>query len=309
MGTGILVLTLTSGLFFSGCGTPAEEPEPENGATPGYEEPEENGVEVSYTIIEDEASLPQAVREDLGLLRNQKGYFVFATPAYETGESVYLVVNAGEKPTGGYKITLQSVEKRNGTPYLTVEEKGPAEDEMVIQVLTYPTLIIKLDHDYDSYNITGTDNKVFPEIPSEQLPQRQEARGTYNGQIDNNFIEISVDGTAGAYLLPEDLSWVLAELLNSGDEVVFTYFKNEQGQQVIQALDTAERAAMIRKVTGIYNGQIDSNSVEIEVEEEPTAYVLAEQILIGNFKEGDTVIFDYYEDQHGRRIISRMEKE
>jgi hypothetical protein len=306
--TGTVLLVLASILFFPGCGTPAQEPQ-ENGVAPGYEEPERTVVEVSYTVIDDESSLPQGVQEDMSLLRNHRGYFVFAPPAYDTGGDVYLVVYAGEKPTGGYRITLHSLEKRNATLYLEVEEKVPAEDEMVIQVLTYPTLIVKLDHAYDSYEIAGIDNEPFPKISEERIPQRQEARGIYNGQIDNNFIEISVDGTAGAYLLPEDLSWVLAELLNSGDTVVFTYYKNEHGQQVIRELNTAERAAMIHNVRGIFTGQIDSNSVEIVVQGNPAAYVPVEQIVISVVNEGDKVIFEYYEDQHGRRIINRMEKE
>ncbi len=311
----MLVLTLASGLILAGCGTPAEEsaqePEPkqENGVAPGYEEPEENGVAVSYTVIDDQYSLPQAVQEDLSILRDQKGYFVFAPPAYNTGGDVYLVINAGEKPTGGYKITLLSLEKRNDTLYLEVEEKAPADDEMVIQVITYPKLIVKLGQPYDNYEITGVDNEHFPEISQEHLPQRQEATGIYNGQIDSNFIEISVDGAAGSYMLTEDLSWVLAELLNNGDAVVFTYYKNEQGQQIIRELDTVERAAMIRDVEGIFNGRIDSNSVEIEVEGKAAAYVPVEQIILSAFNDGDRVRFDYYEDQHGRRIINRMQKE
>ncbi|MEW5922223.1 MAG: protease complex subunit PrcB family protein [Bacillota bacterium] len=307
----ILILVLAAGLLVSGCGAPAKGPEKENGV-PGNGKPGGNETAVRYEIIEEkdyEDKLPVMVRGDLSLLRAHKGYFVFSPPAYDTGGNIYLMISAGEKPTGGYSLTLRSLQKQNSSLYLEVEEKAPAKDEMVIQVLTYPTLVIKLDKAYDGYNLTGTDKESFPALSPEIIPQRKEARGTYNGQIDNNFIEISVDGTAGAYMLPEALSWVLAEMLNSGDSVVFTYMDNEHGQRIILEIDTAERAAMLRGVRGVFVGRIDNNSVEIKVGGNPAAYVPAEQILIGQFNDGDKVIFDYYEDRHGRRIINRMHKE
>ena len=307
LGTGIMVLALLAGVMLAGCSTP--EQEQENGIAPDYDETKTNGIEVNYTVIEDEYTLPQAIHEDLNLIRDQKGYFVFSPPDYDTGEDIYLVVNAGEKQTGGYKIMLETIKNHDDTLMISVEVEEPSPEDMVIQVLTYPRLIIKLDRAYNEYNITGTANESYTKISPDSIPEKQEARGIYTGQVDNNFIEISVDGIAGTYLLPQDLSWVLAELLNSGDEVVFTFYKNEHEQLVIRDLNTTERAAMIRNVKGTYTGRIDSNSVEIEVEGKPEAYVPAEQILIGNFNEGDKVVFDYYEDRYGRRIISRMEKE
>lgn len=308
LGTVVLVVALTGGML-TGCGTPDQEPELENGAEPGNDLPDETDGIVTYTVIDDgmKSSLPQAMLDDLELLKKQRGYFVFTPSDYDTGDAIYLMVSAGEKPTGGFSLSLVSLEKENGTLNIQLEEKEPAEDEMVIQVLTYPNLVIKLEQTYASYKITDTDNGHFPELTAADIPERREAQGTFNGQIDSNFIEISVDGNPGAYMLPTDLSWVLAELLNSGDEVVFTYIENEHGQRIIKELDTKERAAMIRGVQGVLVGLIDSHSVEIEVEGKPKAYGLAEQINLSSLNEGDRVVFDYYEDQHGRMIINRME--
>lgn len=242
----VLGLVLATGLLITGCGFPAREPDKGNREGPANGNEPANGGQVNYEVIEEkdfEEKLPVMVQADLALLRAHKGYFVFSPPAYDTGGHLYLLVSAGEKPTGGHLLTLQSLREQNGTLYLQVEEKAPGKDDMVIQILTYPSLVIKLDQDYGRYEIAaaGADKEAFPALSPENIPPRVQARGTYNGQIDNNFVEISVDGAAGAYMLPRDLSWVLAEMLNDGDEVVFTYMENEHGQRIILEIDTAER--------------------------------------------------------------------
>lgn len=304
--TVMLLLTITTGLFLIGCDPPNDLPENEEESPPEEYDPKKN-AEVKYEVI-DETTLPQEVREKITLLQKEKGYFVFTSPDYDTGEAVLLMISAGEKPTGGYTLNLLSIKKENGLLQLEVEEKEPAADEIVIQALTYPTLVIELGREYEEYEIKNTENEPFAELSTKEIPERHAAQGTFNGQIDSNFIEISVNCSPVAYMLPEDLSWVLAEMLNSGDEVVFTYFKNDHGQRVILELNTKERAAMSRDVKGVFLGQIDSNSVEIEVDGETSAYVVAEQIPLRNFNEGDEIKFDYYEDQHGRLVINRMGK-
>jgi hypothetical protein len=59
-------------------------------------------------------------------------------------EDVYLVVSAGEMPTGGYSLKIESVERYENKVVVTATLKAPPKGAFTTQVLTYPTQIIKL---------------------------------------------------------------------------------------------------------------------------------------------------------------------
>jgi hypothetical protein len=62
------------------------------------------------------------------------------------GEWMYVLVAAGEKPTGGYGLTINSItEVSKGTAYIHATLISPEEGSMVIQALTYPTVIVKFN--------------------------------------------------------------------------------------------------------------------------------------------------------------------
>ncbi len=302
----IILATALVILLSASCGPPAEEI-----------------TALEYEIIEDVDALPENVKEKVASLKKERGYFVFTPEDYADREKIYLLVSSGEKPTGGYAITVKSVSEEDAVLHVLVEETEPAADEYVIQVLTYPLVVLELNRVHETYTI-NTAGESFNRIAAEETPADElgdtgdeapeaapeliEKEGVFTGIIDSNFMEIKVDGKAMSYMYTPDFSWIFAELLNTGDNVVFTYYENEWGQRVIEEIDTAERAAMVRGVSGILNGLIDSHSVEIEVDGSPRAYALAEQVVLHSFNEGDSIIFDYYEDQHGRPVINRIEK-
>jgi len=73
-----------------------------------------------------------------------------------------------------------------------------------------------------------------------------------------------------------------------------------------------ESTAQEKSGSGIYNGQIDNNSVEIRFSGEDKAFRLSEEVkpgIEGNaLKSGDNVSFKYYEDQYGRLVITSLAK-
>jgi hypothetical protein len=291
----IMLLFVLVVVLATGCGNAGSPQEPE---------------ELDYEVIKEVDALPQEIGSVVGNLKGARGYFVFDHQRYNTGDNLYILISSGERLTGGYTIEVKSV-KTNAekiTLSIVIEEEKPADDALVIQALTYPFVVIKLSGSFENYNIKNTENDKFDAIPAEKVPVVIEKTGIYTGQIDNNFIEIKVDNVESAYMLPEDFSWMLAELLNSGDTVVFSYYENTNGQLVIWELDTEARDKMVTGVHGVLVGQIDSNSVEITVDGEPKTFRLIEQILIGEFDDGDSIIIDYYTDEHGRFILNKMEK-
>ncbi len=70
--------------------------------------------------------------------------------AYIAEDTVYLVVTRGEKPTGGYDVSVAGIEKTNigqegYSVDIYVEYKNPGPGQLVAQVVTYPHVIVKTD--------------------------------------------------------------------------------------------------------------------------------------------------------------------
>ncbi|MBF7092394.1 protease complex subunit PrcB family protein [Flavobacterium sp. ALJ2] len=57
----------------------------------------------------------------------------------------YIILNMGEKSTGGYSIGVEKVEETDKNIVITVKETAPAPDSMVMQVITYPYAVVKIN--------------------------------------------------------------------------------------------------------------------------------------------------------------------
>ncbi|MCX7773794.1 MAG: stalk domain-containing protein [Clostridia bacterium] len=68
--------------------------------------------------------------------------------SYNTIEqTTYVLISAGEKPTGGYSLDIESITMVTpGSLYVTAKLNKPAPDAMVTMALTYPNLLIKLEN-------------------------------------------------------------------------------------------------------------------------------------------------------------------
>lgn len=62
----------------------------------------------------------------------------------DIGTSNYIILNMGEKNTGGYSIGVEKVEETDKNIIITVKEHNPAPDAMVMQVITYPYTVVKI---------------------------------------------------------------------------------------------------------------------------------------------------------------------
>ncbi|WP_264554175.1 protease complex subunit PrcB family protein [Flavobacterium sp. N2038] len=58
--------------------------------------------------------------------------------------SNYVILNMGEKNTGGYSIGIEKVEETDQNIIITVKENNPAADAMVTQVITYPYTVVRI---------------------------------------------------------------------------------------------------------------------------------------------------------------------
>jgi len=62
----------------------------------------------------------------------------------DIGNSNYVILNMGEKNTGGYSIGVDKVEETDKNIIITIKENSPAPDAMVMQVITYPYTVVKV---------------------------------------------------------------------------------------------------------------------------------------------------------------------
>ncbi|MWB93233.1 protease complex subunit PrcB family protein [Flavobacterium sp. GA093] len=60
-------------------------------------------------------------------------------------KSNYVILNMGEKSTGGYSIGVEKVEETDKNIIITVKEFSPAQDAMTMQVITYPYTVVKVN--------------------------------------------------------------------------------------------------------------------------------------------------------------------
>jgi hypothetical protein len=239
-----LVALIALILILPGCG-PGETPEGETPETgnpetkiPEVETPDEEEP-LEYEIVGDLNLLPEKVRRAVEELKAERGYFVFSEPEFNTGDDVFLLISSGEKATGGYRVVLDTLNASKSNLKVNVEETEPKERNAVIQVLTYPLLVIKLNGTPENYTVQNTENEIFEELVysdenggSKQLERKT---GIYSGQIDSNFVEIKIDGQAKAFMLPQGLSGILTGL-SSGDKVNLCYYENEYGQLIIEEI-------------------------------------------------------------------------
>ncbi|WP_276381800.1 protease complex subunit PrcB family protein [Flavobacterium sp. H4147] len=62
----------------------------------------------------------------------------------DIANSNYVILNMGEKNTGGYSIGVEKVEETDKNIIITVKENNPSPDAMVIQVISYPYTVVKV---------------------------------------------------------------------------------------------------------------------------------------------------------------------
>jgi hypothetical protein len=62
----------------------------------------------------------------------------------DISNSNYVILNMGEKNTGGYSIKVEKVEETDKNIIITVKEVNPAADAMTMQVIAYPYTVVKV---------------------------------------------------------------------------------------------------------------------------------------------------------------------
>jgi hypothetical protein len=215
--------------ILSGCSTAAvKAKEPVQSGQPGQNQ----GITVNKIKFEklEYEKLSQDKQKLIDKIKTSKGYYF-----WEEGGSFTIFIASGEKSTGGFGIDVKYVEDNEGKTNILVEEKSPAPGDMVTQAITYPFVIVKATGITNNFNIENTKGEKFSLLQNNKNTIVENAEGTFVGAIDNNFVEIIVDGQPQSFMITEVADKM--KNIREDDKVVLSYEKNEHGQLVIKSIE------------------------------------------------------------------------
>jgi hypothetical protein len=193
---------------------------------------------------------------------------------------------------------------------------------VLVSALTFSLTGCQVKEKSDKPNFT-TENKaqVDPSVPASSsagestLIETTTINAVYEGQIDNNSIEVKVDGVTQALRL-RDMSRDQLKELNpqKGDSLKIDMFK-DNGQELIYSIEKAASIPgkkAVQSTLADYVGQIDNNSIEVNIEDGPIAMRLTDlakdQLASLKLQKGDVVKIETFEDDNGQQTIQLLEK-
>lgn len=127
----IVVLILVS------CGSVATK---NSGKQPLYEvltQQQQGGASIHFFEILTEPNEIKMLQNDTHL-RNK-------ISVEDVQRSNFVILNLGEKMTGGYAVGVESVVETDKNIIITVKETSPEPDAMVSQSITYPFCVVKIN--------------------------------------------------------------------------------------------------------------------------------------------------------------------
>jgi len=114
-------------------------------STPVTKEAAHNDVQ--YEAVA--APYPPAVQAALTKVRKSGGQKIV-----RANGKAYVVISAGQRPTGGYRLVTDQIKKTGAHGYtVRVHLQAPAPGSMKIQVISYPTLVIALPDQQAKVNV------------------------------------------------------------------------------------------------------------------------------------------------------------
>lgn len=127
-------------LLIIGCSTTTKTAVIENKAKGLYEilsQQSQDGASIKFFEILTE-------EDEIGMLRGDetlKGKI----SADDMKNSTIVILNMGEKPTGGFSISVQDVQELPDRILMIIKENEPAADSMVTMGITNPYTIVKIN--------------------------------------------------------------------------------------------------------------------------------------------------------------------
>lgn len=103
-----------------------------------YDETKEKDVD--YTILSEE-EIPEQVDKIIEESKNKN-----FRKTYSDGDYLYMIIGYGAQPTSSYSIEVQEIYESTNAIYITTMLKGPSKAETVLEVETYPYVVVKVQY-------------------------------------------------------------------------------------------------------------------------------------------------------------------
>lgn len=111
----------------------------------------------TFTVVDSKTYYASVKHDTFVVEQESRGY-----AAVGIGNNTYLVlISLGERPTGGYAVTVRSVEDVEGVTRVVVEEKAPGPGQMVTQAITHPYTIIRVENVPAQFQVVNTKGERF----------------------------------------------------------------------------------------------------------------------------------------------------
>lgn len=238
--------------------------------------------------------------------------------AYMAGKGhAYLLLAAGERPTGGYVVELESVEEEENRILFKAVLKEPGKEEQVTMALSYPTLLVEIHGPEDL-------------IASGELLFEEQGR-TDSGRFDSwdgKRMGIRISGTPDemppvVFPLSQEAAGTVEGLaLEKGDEILFDLKVEGNSETVVRLVKMGGRTFLEPEDPGerTDSGRIEAwDGVEIRIhisgtpeEMEARAFLpgpeVAGELERGVFKQKDDILFKYRQDGDERPTMTQAVK-
>lgn len=120
----LFLIVVLMGMLLAGCGEKAERPE--------------KIKDVEYTVLE-EGEVPEELLEKMK--EKKKEPF---TMSYQSEGYVYIAKGYGTQNTSGYSVRVKELYEAAEGIVFVCELLGPGKSEPVLQVETYPSIVVKI---------------------------------------------------------------------------------------------------------------------------------------------------------------------
>lgn len=103
-----------------------------------YDETKQNDVD--FTVLSEE-EIPEQVKEIIEASKTET-----FRKTYSDKDYLYIIIGYGAQPTSSYSIEIQELYESSNALYVTSMLKGPSRAEKVLEIETYPCIVVKVQH-------------------------------------------------------------------------------------------------------------------------------------------------------------------
>ena len=147
---------------------------------------------------------------------------------------------------------------------------------------------------------------ITTELEDEQVYKTE---GILVGQIDNHSVKIEIEGIPKAFRLDDGVS---IAGITDGSRVEITYAEtgtpeaeNDSDQRpLLLSIESVAASPEVIEASGRYTGQIDSHSVEIEIEGRARVFALDSGVIVDELESGTEVFITYRQDGQRQLLLS-----